>query len=37
MRNVINCLTSDNKNLSLQTIDIQVDEKIHCNDIQKNT
>ena len=36
MWNIINYLTSDNKNLSLQTIDIPVDEKIHCNDIQKS-
>ena len=36
MRNKINYLTADNKNSTLQTIDIPVDETIKWNDI-KNT
>ena len=32
----INYLTSDNKNSSLQTIDIPVDENINWNDIKKH-
>ena len=35
MWNKINCLTADNKNSSLQTIDIPVGETIRWNDIKK--